>query len=285
MDYLELNIKLAPVKPFNEIIVTQLADAGFESFVDTEEGVLAYGQVGETSVERAVNETFLGEKRNDVDFSFESKIIESQNWNAVWESDFEPVFVEEYVSILAPFHDKNQAKGMIVEIQPKMSFGTGHHQTTWMMSKALFELDTVSGNVLDMGTGTGVLAIIAEKLGANHILAIDIEDWSVESTIENAQRNNCTKMEVLHGDIDLIEGRKFGLILANINKNVLKAHLSSYAKTLENNGILLLSGFFDSDVQELLDLAENFNLKKETIYTKDNWAAVKLRMDSLKMDN
>lgn len=278
MDYLELTIRLNPLKPFNEIIVAQLAEAGFESFVDTDEGILAYGQVSETSVERALKETFLGEQRDDVVFSFESAIIESQNWNAVWESDFEPVFVEDHVSILAPFHDKSQAKGMIVEIQPKMSFGTGHHQTTWMMSKALFELDSIPANVLDMGTGTGVLAIIAEKLGATEITAIDIEDWSVESTIENAGRNNCKNIEVLHGDVDLIEGKSFGLILANINKNVLKAHIPFYAKTLENGGILMLSGFFDSDVEELLNFAKKYELQKEFVYFKDNWAAIKLVM-------
>lgn len=278
MDYLELNIKLSPVRPFNEIIVAQLAEVGFESFVDTEEGVLAYGQIAETSVEKALNETFLGEKRDDVQFSFESRIIESQNWNAVWESDFEPVFVEDYVSILAPFHDRSQGKGLIVEIQPKMSFGTGHHQTTWMMSKALFELDNFPEHVLDMGTGTGVLAIIAEKLGSKTILAIDIEDWSVESTIENAERNKCRNIEVLHGDIDLIDGKSFGLILANINKNVLKTQIPFYAQTLENKGTLLLSGFFDSDVNELVAFAKEYGLTKQHVYLKDNWAAIKLEM-------
>ena len=175
MDYLELSIKLEPVRPFNEIIVVQLAEAGFESFIDTEDGVLAYGQVSETSLERAIAETFLGEERDDVTYSFESKIIKEQNWNAVWESDFDPVYVEEFVSILAPFHDKSLAKGMVVEIQPKMSFGTGHHQTTWMMSKSLFEMDAIPEKVLDMGTGTGVLAIIVEKLGAKEILICPID--------------------------------------------------------------------------------------------------------------
>lgn len=277
MDYLELSIKLQPLKPFNEIIVVQLAEAGFESFIDTDDGILAYGQVNQTSVERALAETFLGENRDDVKCTFESKIIQEQNWNAVWESDFDPVYVEDFVSILAPFHDKSLAKGMVVEIQPKMSFGTGHHQTTWMMSKSLFEMDSIPAKVLDMGTGTGVLAIIAEKLGAQEILAIDIEDWSAESTIENAQRNNCSKIETLCGDIDLIEGRSFGLILANINKNVLKAQIPHYAKTLENNGVLMLSGFFDTDVEELVNYANDFNLKKEFVYLKDNWAAIKLR--------
>jgi len=276
MDYLELNIKIKPLRPFNEIIVAQLAEAGFESFVDTDEGVLAYGQVNETSVEKALKETMLGEERDDVAFQFESKIIEHQNWNAVWESDFEPVYVEEYVSILAPFHSKDLAKGMIVEIQPQMSFGTGHHQTTWMMSKALFELPTMPKRVLDMGTGTGVLAIIAEKLGAEEILAIDIEDWSVENTIENAERNQCKNIVGLHGDIDLIDGRVFDLILANINKNVLKTHMQSYSKTLVSGGTLLLSGFFNSDVDEIVQYASQFQLRMVETYLKDNWAAIKL---------
>lgn len=277
MDYLELNIKISPLEPFNEIIIAQLAEAGFESFVNTDEGVLAYGQVAETSVERALSETYLGEKREDVTFSIESTIIEHQNWNAVWESDFEPVFVENYVSILAPFHDKSVAKGLLVEIQPKMSFGTGHHQTTWMMSKALFELGAMPKHVLDMGTGTGVLAIIAEKLGSTDIIAIDIEDWSVENTNENADRNQCKHIKALLGDVDLINGMKFDLILANINKNVLKAHIPSYSKAMESNGTLLLSGFFDSDVEELVAFATDFDFEKEDVYQKDNWAAIKLK--------
>ncbi|MCO5259015.1 MAG: 50S ribosomal protein L11 methyltransferase [Crocinitomicaceae bacterium] len=276
MDYIELNIKLQPLKPFNEIIVAQLADAGFESFVNTDEGVLAYGQVQETSVERALKETFLGEEREDVSFSFESQIIEHQNWNAVWESDFEPVYVEELASILAPFHDKSIAKGIIVEIQPKMSFGTGHHQTTWMMSKALFDLHPFPKKVLDMGTGTGVLAILAEKLGATAILAIDIEDWSAENTVENAERNQCKHIETKCGDVDLISGTKFDTILANINKNVLKAHIPFYAQSLNDGGVLLLSGFFDSDTDELIEFARAFGFEKEHIYNKDNWAAIKL---------
>lgn len=281
MDYIELNIKLQPLWPFNELIVVQLADAGFESFVDTEDGVLAYGQVGQTSVERAIQETFLGEQREDVTFSFTHSIIPAQNWNAVWESDFEPVHVEELVSILAPFHDRSLAKGMIVEIQPKMSFGTGHHQTTWMMSKALFDIEKMPNRVLDMGTGTGVLAIIAEKLGAKEILAIDIEDWSVENTIENAERNQCKHIEALCGDVDLLKNRTIDLILANINKNVLKNQIPTYSNILVEGGTLLLSGFFDSDVDELVNFAQAHHFELDKVYQKDNWAAIKLKKQSL----
>lgn len=276
MDYLELKVSLDPVEPWGEILVAQLAEAGFESFMDFDAGILAYGRVDEVSLDKAVAESFLSEQPEGVEVKIEVKVIEHQNWNAVWESDFEPVYVEEYVSILAPFHDRTTAKGMVVEIQPKMSFGTGHHQTTWMMSKALFELEQMPEKVLDMGTGTGVLAIVAEKLGAHEVLAIDIEDWSVENTIENAERNGCTHIEALCGDVDLLEGRNFGLVIANINKNVLKAHMERYAQVLEPGGILLLSGFFDSDVQELVTFANRFGLTETTTYLKDNWAGIKL---------
>lgn len=276
MDYLELKVTLTPQQPWGDILIAELAEAGFESFVEFDQGIIAYGQTTEVSLEKAIAETFLAAPSVDVTVEIESKVIEHQNWNALWESDFEPVYVDELVTILAPFHDKSLGKGMIVEIQPQMSFGTGHHQTTWMMSKALFELDKIPSIVLDMGTGTGVLAIIAENLGAKSVLAIDIEDWSVENTKENAARNGSENIEAICGDIDLIKEKSFELIIANINKNILKAHMEQYSKSLLPNGILLLSGFFDSDVDELVVFASQFNLEKVTVMNKDNWAAIKL---------
>jgi len=276
MDYLELSIALTPRDPWTEILTAELADNGFESFVETEDGILAYGQIELVDAEFPLKNTFLEAKPSDVDVVIESKIIPQQNWNAVWESDFQPVEVEDYLTIVAPFHDRSTAKGMIIEILPKMSFGTGHHQTTWMMSKALFELKSIPAEVLDMGTGTGVLAFVAERLGAKHVVAVDIEDWSVENTLENAERNGCKSIEAICGDVDVLEGRTFGLILANINKNILKAHMSSYAEMLEENGTLLLSGFFDTDVDELVTFAEQFGLKKRRVLNKDNWAAIEL---------
>lgn len=276
MDYLELSIALTPRDPWTEILTAELADNGFESFVETENGILAYGQLELVDAEFPLKNTFLEAKPSDVNVVIESKIIPQQNWNAVWEADFQPVEVEDYLTIVAPFHDRSTAKGMIIEILPKMSFGTGHHQTTWMMSKALFELETIPAEVLDMGTGTGVLAFVAERLGAKHVVAVDIEDWSVENTIENAERNDCKTIEAICGDVAVLKGRTFGLILANINKNILKAHMSSYSEMLEKNGTLLLSGFFDTDVDELVTFAEQFGLKKRRVLNKDNWAAIEL---------
>ncbi|MEN9999112.1 MAG: hypothetical protein RI922_2102 [Bacteroidota bacterium] len=277
MDYLEVSIALTPRNPWTEILTAELADNGFESFVETEDGILAYAQVELVDVNSPLKNTFLEQNQTEVSVVIETKIIPQQNWNAVWESDFQPVEVEDYLTIVAPFHDRTQAKGMIIEILPKMSFGTGHHQTTWMMSKALFELEQIPAEVLDMGTGTGVLAFVAERLGAKHVVAVDIEDWSVENTLENAERNNCKSIEGICGDVDVLSGRTFGLILANINKNVLKAHMSSYAEMLEPKGTLLLSGFFDSDVEELVTFAEQFGLIKRRVLNKDNWAAIELK--------
>jgi ribosomal protein L11 methyltransferase len=276
MDYLELTIDFQPKDPWAEIALVQLADQGYESFVETETGIVAYAQVTAVDVLQPLKDTFLAEVQSDVAITYKTKIIPQQNWNATWEADFQPVVVEDYLTILAPFHDKTNRKGMLVEILPKMSFGTGHHQTTWMMSKALFELGKMPKKVLDMGTGTGVLAIIAEKLGAEQILAVDIEDWSVENTIENAERNDCHAITAACGDIDVIEAQQFDLILANINKNVLKAHIPTYRQLLVENGTLFLSGFFDSDVEELVDFCSQHGLTKRRVLNKDNWAAIEL---------
>ena len=274
MDTIELKIDLSPKSPWNEIIVAELAEQGFESFVHTETGILAYVNE-EVDVEKALEETSL--KKNDLfTFSIAQQRIPYQNWNAKWEADFQPVFVEDYATILAPFHAKSEGKGMIVEIQPQMSFGTGHHQTTWMMTKALFELEKMPKNVLDMGTGTGVLAIVAENLGAENILAIDIEDWSVVNAIENAERNNSKNIRCVCGDIDKVGDEKFGLIIANINKNILKNHMEGYSKALKTGGTLLLSGFFSTDVDELVDFAADFQLSQVKLFGKDEWAAIQL---------
>lgn len=275
MDTIELTIKLTPNEPWNEIIVAELAEVGFESFVHTEEGLIAYSPVT-IDYDDAIKQSSLS---NPVGFKFEmsKRIIPAENWNAKWEENFDPVYVEKYASILAPFHDESLAIGMRVIIQPKMSFGTGHHQTTWMMSKALFELNEMPKNVLDMGTGTGVLAIISENLGADRILAIDIESGALDNAIENTERNHCSKIECLIGDVDLLGNENFGLVIANINKNILKIQMQSYSDILEKNGVLLLSGFFKVDVQEMLDFASNYAFEKVKLFEKDEWAAIQLK--------
>ena len=275
MDTIELTITLTPKDPWSEILIADLAEKGFDSFVNTDSGIIAYAPAT-IEYDSVIASTILN---NEAPFEFrlDKNIIPQQNWNAEWEENFHPVYVENYATILAPFHKRELGKGMVVEIQPQMSFGTGHHQTTWMMTKALFELDTMPENVLDMGTGTGVLAIVAENLGAKRILAIDIEDWSAINAAENAERNNTKNIECVCGDVDLLGKEKFGLVIANINKNILKSHIEVYSDILESGGILLLSGFFSSDVDELVDFASPFKLKKTKTYSKDEWAAIQLQ--------
>lgn len=276
MDTVALHIKLNPPESWSEIAIAELADYGFDSFEETETGIIAYGRVDEVRLEDAYLETFLNGENEDVSFKVTKEIIEYKNWNAEWESNFEPVFVEDRLTILAPFHDASIAKGMKIIIQPKMSFGTGHHQTTWMMSKLLLDMPTVPNKILDMGTGTGVLAFLAEKLGAKDILGIDIEPWSVDSCYENKEHNQSTETQFFCGDIDLIRGREFNLILANINKNILKSQMSDYSKTLVSGGKLLLSGFFETDVDELVEAAKEVDFSYEFHILKDNWAAIQL---------
>lgn len=277
MEYIELNISVEPRDPWTEIIIADLAEHGYESFVETDEGVMAYARSIDVDFAAPLKGTLLEHGNNDFSCQIEEKVIPHQNWNALWEADFHPVVVDPYCTILAPFHDQNVVKGMPIRIQPQMSFGTGHHQTTFMMTKALFELDQIPANVLDMGTGTGVLAIIAEKLGAQRIVAVDIEDWSVENTMENAERNNCNRIESYCGDIDVVPEIGYGLILANINKNVLKSHMQAYCNLLNSGGVLLLSGFFESDASELLNLGQQLGLNEFGRMTKEDWCCLKLK--------
>lgn len=275
LDTLELSLTLTPKDPWSEILIAELAELGFDGFLTTDNGIQAYANASVDAEQVMAKLSTAGS--SEVKCEWEAKIIPHQNWNEQWEKDFHPVFVEEYATILAPFHDQGLGKGMVVRIQPQMSFGTGHHQTTWMMTKALFELDSISENVLDMGTGTGVLAIIAEKLGAKRILAIDIEEWSAQNARENAELNTCKNIECVWGDRDKIEGHEFGLIIANINKNILKAQMETYANALSVGGTLLLSGFFSSDVDELVTFAAPFGLTLDKQFTKDEWAGLQLK--------
>ncbi|MFA9212034.1 MAG: 50S ribosomal protein L11 methyltransferase [Moraxellaceae bacterium] len=280
MDYIEVTINLTPRMPWSDILIAELADLGFESFVETATGIQAYAPESIGNVAAILQQTSLA-AANEVTVETTTAVIAHQNWNAQWEADFEPVIVDDRLAILAPFHDEsafqNQHK---IIIQPQMSFGTGHHQTTFLMSQFLMDLEPVPQHILDMGTGTGVLAILAEKRGCSDIVAVDIESWSVENTKENAVRNQCSHIKALEGDVDCLTGMKFDMILANINKNILKAHLPAYAELLEENGLLYLSGFFFSDVTELTAEAAKSNFTVLEVREKETWAAIKLQKNN-----
>lgn len=272
LNYIELSLHLDPFEPFNEIAVVWLAEIGFESFVEEDRTVKAYIQEKEFDAQK-LTAALANFKEDKVDCSYETNLILGQNWNEVWEQEFPPVLLEN-LSIVAPFHSADFRIGRVIEIEPKMSFGTGHHATTSLMCQAMDSLDFKHAKVLDMGTGTGVLAIFAEMLGAQQVLGVDIETWAVENAKENVIRNKCRNIDVLLADIDGVTEGGYQVILANINKNVLTRHLSHYQSLLSEDGVLLLSGFFTFDNDEIVLNAESCGFQLQKTYEKENWSCL-----------
>jgi ribosomal protein L11 methyltransferase len=271
MIYIEIEFKLAQFTPWNEVFVAYLSELEFESFQEDKPILRAY--VAEHNFNNAKFESLMTELRlnKELEFSYELNKIPQQNWNAVWESQFEPVIIEDKLRIMAPFHEKTDFVAQTIIIEPKMSFGTGHHQTTYLMCKKMFDLDLKNKVVLDMGSGTGVLAILAEKLEAKDIEAFDIEPWSVENCDENAIKNECSKITSLLGDIEMVQG-EYDVVLANINKNVLKRQIPFYSKLIRSNGKLLLSGFFVSDGDEIKDCAIENGFEFVNSDNREGWS-------------
>lgn len=273
MDYIQYSFTVTPAEPGSDILIALLADLGFESFTQNETGVDAYIQ------EEFENETLVKELSfEDFTFSYVRTAIPKTNWNEEWEKNFSPVYVDDLVCIRAHFHPVAENVKHDIVITPKMSFGTGHHDTTWLVSKTMFSLNFKNANVLDMGCGTGILAILAKQLGATELLGIDIDEWSIENSIENAAINNATDIDFKKGDASLLPTKEtFDVVLANINKNVLKKDLPAYYSCLKKAGYLLLSGFFTADVDELKQLAMSIGFSFEESYNKNEWAVIKLK--------
>ena len=270
--YLEYIFKVDPVQPATDILIAELGYAGFESFVENEDGVTAYIQKDEWN-EHILNDVQIV-NNEEFKISFSVKEIEQVNWNAEWEKNFNPIEVDNICTVRAPFHAKPDTKYDIV-IEPKMSFGTGHHETTHMMIQHLLKLDLKDKKVLDMGCGTGILAILAEKMGARPIDAIDIDNWCYENSIENVERNNCKHISVYEGDVSLIRERKYDVIIANINRNILLEDIPHYSKSLNKNGVLLLSGFYKDDILSISKKCNEFGLKLSESAEKNYWVAIK----------
>ena len=267
-----------------EILAAYLAEFPFDSF-DYAEGLFnAYIPQSEfEEYHDAVEEMLHNE--GILDYYFES--IEAQNWNALWESNFEEVEVKGKVLIRAPFHEaRPHYKGLEVIIQPKMSFGTGHHATTRLMVEMLLGSELEGKRVLDMGSGTGVLAIVAAKLGAESVLAVEIDDMSEESVRENIVLNGVEeKIESVCGDASAIEGEKFDIVLANINRNVLLADMKAYAATLSYGGELVMSGFLEEDIPLLLKKAKTLGMKLVGELAHEEWRAIRVQNTRNKVQN
>ncbi|NER15326.1 50S ribosomal protein L11 methyltransferase [Leptobacterium flavescens] len=270
--YIEYKFKVKPLNPGREILIAELGYAGFESFVETEDGVTAYIQKGEWKTDILGDIDLLN---NDLfEISHEFSEIEQVNWNAEWEKSFQPIVVESRCSVRAPFHEKPDTEFDIV-IEPKMSFGTGHHETTHMMLEHMLDTDLEGKKVLDMGCGTGVLAIFAEMKGAKAVDAIDIDNWCYLNSLENVERNSCSHINVYEGDAGLLKGKEYDVVIANINRNILLNDLPVYIDCLNKGGILLLSGFYEDDIPLIDEACKKYGLEFAEKKEKNFWVAVK----------
>lgn len=270
--YIGYNFIIQPKEPATEILIAELGAIGFESFVENENGVTAYIQQKDW-FEDILNEIYILNS-NEFKIEYKKEVIQQVNWNTEWEKNFNPIQVADLVSVRAPFHKNPNLKYDII-IEPKMSFGTGHHETTHMMIQHLLALNLENKKVLDMGCGTGILAILAEMKGAKSIDAIDNDNWCYVNSLENVERNNCKKISVFEGDASLLINKNFDVIIANINRNILIKDMQYYTKCLVENGVLLLSGFYKEDIPIIDNEVAKYGLKLSNTIERNNWVALK----------
>ncbi len=270
MDYIELTLQADA--DFVEILMAELAELGFESFVETDDGLEAYVQE-EIFDDMAVKQ-MLESYASRTGISYQFKKIVRQNWNAEWEKNFQPIQIGEQIFVRADFHEPKPDFPYEIIITPKMSFGTGHHETTSMVMEHQLTIDHTGKKVLDVGTGTGILAVLASKLGAGHISAFDIDEWSVENTIENIKLNGAENISVRQGTIEDEPQAIYEIVLANINRNILISQIPAYVKFMAPGAELVVSGFYEKDIADIEKVAESVGLKKIAQLSKNNWAAV-----------
>ncbi|MFL1895803.1 50S ribosomal protein L11 methyltransferase [Aquimarina sp. 2-A2] len=268
--YVGYYFTITPLQPASDILIAELGAAGFESFVETEKGVEAYIQKQEWNDAVLEEIEILSSDNFKITFTYEE--IEQVNWNIEWEKNFDPILVDDICSVRAPFHKQPDVKYDIL-IEPKMSFGTGHHETTHMMIQHILENSFENKTVLDMGCGTGVLAILAEMRGAIAVDAIDIDNWCYVNTMENVTRNLAKKVKVFEGDASLLTGRNYDVIIANINRNILLEDIATYSKCLNTNGQLFLSGFYEEDLEIINAACERNKLEFISSKKRNNWIA------------
>ena len=275
MNYKELIFTVSTSEDFQrDLLINGLSEIGFDTFEETDSGFKAYIPIDDFNADHL--EGVLEEYRSMFEFSYDEKLIPYKNWNEVWESNFEPLEINEHCYVRATFHPARPEFKYEIVIDPKMAFGTGHHQTTSMMMQWMLEEDFDQKTVLDMGCGTGILAILASKLGASEIVAIDYDPLCYEITLENSSLNNIKNIEVICGSKEVIPTRKFDMILANINRNILLDQLDQYAGSLPENGSIFLSGFYEgADLDMISAKAAELGLVYKGHKTDKNWVAVK----------
>ena len=270
--YLEFDFKINPVQPWSEILMAELIEIGFDSFTEESDGILGYIPEELFSEDALKSITLMNNP--DVEISYSFDLMPNINWNEEWEKNFTPINVENKVLIRAEFHQENPNLHEII-IQPKMSFGTGHHPTTHLMIQQMLDMDFMDKKVLDMGCGTSVLGIFAKQKDASEVVAIDIDEWSVENSIENAERNN-VKLRISQGTADNLGGEDFDIILANINRNILISDIPTYVSVLRDKGKLLLSGLCFFDVEDILEVCDKQGLRLINKQQREEWCSLLL---------
>ncbi|MDD2286594.1 MAG: 50S ribosomal protein L11 methyltransferase [Paludibacter sp.] len=276
MNYLEFKLSFLPDEDYvADLLAAELGSIGFESFERTEEGLTAFID------QNCFNETDFSNLLDGFEYAesvrFESREIEQVNWNEEWEKHFfEPIIIGDECLIHSSFRKNLPGAKYDIVIDPKMSFGTGHHETTSLMIGEILQMDLNGKTVLDMGCGTAILAVLAAKKGARQVTAIDIDTWCVENSIENIERNKVPDIEVLLGNADLLAGKSFNIIIANINRNILLNDIKKYAACLGKGDALYMSGFYVDDIPVIEQEAARYNITLVSYKEKNNWAVVKM---------
>ena len=270
--FIEYQFNVKPKQPATDILIAELGELGFESFLETNEGVLAYIRKAEWDAKNLEQVTIL--KNPEFKIAVDSSEIDQQNWNAQWEANFDPIILGHHCAVRAPFHEKPDVLYDIV-IAPKMSFGTGHHATTHMMLQFVLKNEMSGKNVLDMGCGTGVLAILAAMRGAALVHAIDMDHWSYQNAVENVKLNDQELIVVKEGKVDLLKNNHYDVILANINRNTLLKDIPAYAEHLKKGGILVLSGFYRGDLPSISEKCASSGLSFQENLENNDWVSAK----------
>ena len=275
MEYTEVDIRLKEVSPYSDILVARLNEIEFESYAEYEFGLKGYVQT--RLLDNVALEDILHEVSELTELSFTIHKLKEQNWNALWERNYKPVFINKNCVIRSDFHDAFPDVEHEIIITPKMSFGTGHHATTSLVMNAMFDLEFKERSILDVGSGTGILSILASILGARNLVGVDIDHWAFENAKENAVLNNISNIHFIHGDISSVNNKKYDIVLANINRNTVLNDLVLYVDAMYDSADIILSGFLTQDVSAILKESAKLGLELVISKNKEKWQMLHLR--------
>lgn len=274
MEYVELDIKISPLDPFREYMSYHLAAIGFDMFTETENGLLAYSP-SDAYDENSVNQIIIDGIELGCTVSYSSKIIPWQNWNEEWEKAYQPEVIGGKIYVRADFHPANSSYPLEIIIQPRMAFGTGHHPTTSQVMEMMLKMDFKGKRIIDMGCGTGILAVLAMKLGAEHAVAIDTDANAVENSRDNVLKNACENIEVFEGEAESLKGLKCEIFIANINRNIILNDLSLYKETMPAGGELITSGYYLQDLTIIIKKAKELGFEFIENTAQNDWCCAR----------